>query len=199
MTWTNMTDKSTGETVTEADFDALQDNLEYLKGIVVDAVEVFIPIQNVYPSTTGGCAAPAQVEYGTNDVDMVVLDFDQTTDEYAQFQYWMPNTWDAGTVTAQFIWTAAAGSGDVIWGLQGRSYADDDAIDQAWGTPQTITDTLLAVGDIHVSAATPAITLAGTPAAGQFVQFRVYRDADADDLTADARLKGIKFTYVNAE
>jgi hypothetical protein len=150
-----------------------------------------------WPSTTNGCAAAAQTEHATNDVDLVTLDFDAASDEFAQFTTWMPDDWNGGTVTAKVAWTAASSSGDVIWGVQGRAYADDDAIDQAWGTAQTVTDTLTAVGDMCITDATSAITLAGSPAGGQIVQWRVYRDADAggDTLAADARLVAVKITY----
>ena len=137
------------------------------------------------------------VEYGTNDVDMYHLDFDQTSDEFAQWTVVMPNDWDASTITAVFYWTAASGAGDVVWGMQGRSYGDDEAIDQAWGAAQTVTDTLLLANDVHITAATGSITLAGTPAASELVQFRCYRDADSgsDTLTADARLIAIRITF----
>jgi hypothetical protein len=81
--------------------------------------------------------------------------------------------------------------------LQGRSFANDDAIDQAWGSAQTVTDTLTATGDVCVTTESNAITLAGTPTAGEFVILRAYRDADSgsDTLAADANLIGIKVYY----
>lgn len=150
------------------------------------------------PTTTAGCAEPAVVEAATNDVDYWVLAFDQTTKEYAFWDIVLPGNWDGGTIEAQFYWTAAAGSGGVRWGLQGRSFGDDDAIDQAWGTAQEVTDTLLATGDVHVSAFTAAITLAGTPAGGEYITLRAYRDpANAGDtLAADARLLAVRLRYV---
>jgi hypothetical protein len=159
--------------------------------------EIFLTAAGGWPSTTSGCADNAKTEHTTNDVDLWSLDFDPDADEYAQWSVWMPDAWDASTITFKAMWTAASSTGDVVWGLQGRAYADDDAIDQAWGTAQTVTDTLLATGDIHYTAESSAITLAGTPAAGQLVQFRVYRDADAggDTLAADAKLLGIKIYY----
>lgn len=162
--------------------------------------EIFLSAAGMWPSTTSGCATNTKNEYGTNDVDMYSLDFDASTDEYAQATVWMPDDWNAGTVTAKFMWTAASSSGDVVWGLQGISYANDDAIDSAWGTAQTATDTLTATGDICITSATSAITLAGTPAAGEPVQLRVYRDADAggDTLAADAMLLGVKIYYTRS-
>jgi len=62
-----------------------------------------------------------------------------------------------------------------------------------------VTDTLITANDVHISAATAAITLAGTPAASEFVQFRVYRDTGATDtLAGDARLLGVRITFTRA-
>lgn len=154
-----------------------------------------------FPLNTGGCAANTKVESSTNKINYYVLDFDKTTSEAAAWTVVMPDNYDGGTVTAVFYWTATSSSGGVVWALAGRSYINDDAIDQAQGTIQQITDTLIATGDVHVTSATPAITIAGTPAGGCLVQFRVTRlPADGDDtLAADARLIAVKVEYgINA-
>ena len=151
-----------------------------------------------WPSTTNGCADPQQIEYGTNDIDLWVADFDGTTDEFMQWIVVMPSDYDAGTVTAVFHWLADSASGDnVIWALQGRAYGDGEAIDQAWGTAQAVTDTNTGQNQENITAATAAITLRGTPAANEHAQFRAYRDADnvSDDLAADARLIAIRITF----
>lgn len=128
---------------------------------------------------------------------MYYLAFDQTNDEHAQWTVVMPSDYDAGTVTGVFYWTTQAGGAaeTVEWNLQGRSYADSDAIDQAWGTEQPISDTWIADNDVHITAATPAITLAGGPAASELVQFRVYRDVSGDDLGGDAWLLAVRVTF----
>lgn len=158
---------------------------------------IVLPAPAMSPTTTAGCASVATIEAGTNDVDYKVLDFDQTTEENAFASFAMPDSWDGGTITASFIWTTAASSGDVIWGIKGRSFANDDAIDQAYGTDQTVTDTFIAAGDIHKSSYTSAMTFAGSPAGGQLVQLKIYRDADAggDTLNGDARLIAVSIKY----
>ena len=127
-----------------------------------------------------------------------MLDFDSATNEFAQWLVAMPSNWNASTVTAQFYWTAASGSGDVIWGCQGYAYGDSDAIDAAMSAGVEVTDTLITALDVHISSATGAITLDGTPAAGELVVFQVYRHADDgnDTLNAvDARLLAVKIVY----
>jgi len=163
------------------------------------STNVWIPAAQWIPRTTTGCGIDSR-ELSTNKVNTDELLFDPGTDEFAQCMIVMPSNWNAGTITAQFHWTASTGSGDVVWGLSGRAYANDDALDQAQGTAQTVTDTLTAINDLEISPATSAITLGGTAAAGNPVIFEVYRDANAggDTLAADARLLGVEITYTAA-
>jgi hypothetical protein len=113
----------------------------------------------------------------------------------------MPSDYNGGTITAVFYWAAGdASTNSVEWGLAARAYADGDALDQAFGTAQEVTDANQANDDVNISAATPAITIGGTPAAGNYVQFRAYRNpADANDtLAATAELLAIRITYTRA-
>ncbi len=162
------------------------------------STNVWIPASAWIPRTTTGAGIDSR-EQSTNKINTDELLFDAGTDEFAQAMIVMPNNWNAGTVTAKFHWTASTGSGDVVWGLQGRAYANDDALDQAMGTAQTATDTLTATNDVDISPATSAITLGGTAASGNPVIFQVYRDADAagDTLGADARLLGVEISYTS--
>lgn len=156
----------------------------------------YIPAASLFGATTNG-AATGQIETSTNKVNAKVLDFDQSTEEYACINIPAPDFWDLGTVTFQFHWTAASGTGDVIWGAQGLARSNDDALDTAYGTAQEVTDTLIATNDEHVTSATSAITIAGTPAKGDQLYFRVYRKAanGSDTLSADARLIGVRIKF----
>ncbi|MDH7487521.1 MAG: hypothetical protein QHJ81_14755 [Anaerolineae bacterium] len=164
--------------------------------------EIFLTAAGGWPSTTAGCAAVTQVAFATNNVDLQLADFDPATAEYMQWTVVMPFNWNGGTVTARFYWLANdTTTNSVVWGLAGRSYCDSDAIDQEWGTAKTVTDANGgAANQLRISAATSAITLAGTPLPGELVQFRAFRDATnaADTLTADARLIGVLITYTKA-
>jgi hypothetical protein len=108
--------------------------------------------------------------------------------------------WDAGTFTAKFHWTAASGSGNVIWGIQAVTLRDNDAIDTAWGSAVEVTDTLQSALYEHISAASAACTAGGTRAAGNIVQFRVYRKAadGGDTLTTASLLLGVSISYTTA-
>lgn len=157
----------------------------------------YIPASALFPATTNGCATLAQGETSTNKINYKYLAFDQSSEEYAWTHFPTPDYWDLSTVTAKFHWTAASGSGDVIWGIAGLCRSNDDALDTALGTAQTVTDTLLATGDEHTTSATSAVTIGGTPAQGDKLYLRVYRDADAggDTLSGDAHLTGITIKF----
>jgi hypothetical protein len=53
---------------------------------------------------------------------------------------------------------------------------------------------------VNISAATAAITLAGVPAAGNYVQFRAERQSGnaSDNLAAIAELLQVRITYTRA-
>jgi hypothetical protein len=161
------------------------------------ATNLWIPASAWIPRTTGGCGVDSREIGATNRANVDELLFDAGTEEFAQALVVMPSNYNNSTVTARFYWTAAAGSGGVAWGLGGRAYGDDDALDQASGTRQVVTDTLITADDVHVTSATSAITIAGTPAANKAINYQISRDTDnaGDDLGVDARLLGVEIIF----
>jgi len=150
--------------------------------------------------TTAGCAGPTQVEAATNDINYWVLDFDTTTEEHAFWTFPMPDNWDAGVVNAIFYWTNAGGASaeTVDWGIAGVCLSNDEAIDSALGTEITTTDTFIAQGDVHISAASADITIANA-VAGELVSIVVARKTATDNMAGDARLIAVKLEYtINA-
>lgn len=152
-----------------------------------------IPIYaaQMVPRVTNGAGRVIR-ELTTNDNMVEALAFDQTTQEFAQFEVEMPESWDEGTVTFIPVWTAAAGSGNVVFALQGVAESNDDAMDVAFGTEQTSDDTLITANDRHKGPESSAITIAGTPAAGDTVVFTIKRNVASDNLSADAELQEIR-------
>ena len=158
---------------------------------------IWLPAGVLKPTTTSGCAAVATIEAVTNDIDYDVLDFDTTTDENAFCNFQLPYNYDGGTIKFRFVWTNASGGAaeTVVFELSGCSYANDEAIDQAVGTPVEVSDTWIAQGDIHISDLSEAVTLAGTPAGGEWVHLEIMRDVSQDNLTGDCRLLGVQLYY----
>lgn len=76
-------------------------------------------------------------------------------------------------------------------------FSDDDTIEAAFGSAQSVTDT----GGTTDAAETSAVTIGGTPTGGDYVIFQVFRDADngSDTLAVNAKLLGVGLFYtINA-
>ena len=163
---------------------------------------IYIDAGSMHVCTTAGSAALATNEYGTNDIDLRYFAFDDgATKERVQFKMIMPEDWDRGTIKAKFYWSSATGSSvadTVEWGIKARAIDDNDAIDAALGTPQVISDTILAASgaDMQRTAATPALTVGNAAGLGDMVVFEVYRNTDgADAMAEDAWLFGVNLQY----
>ncbi len=177
--------------------------LDASSGTLVNAAigkqSMWVPAAAMYPTQSNGCAAITGVETTAGRPDMYVLDFDASSDENAQFSIAMPSYWNEGTITFQVYWTTTATDTDgVAWALSGVVCSDNDTIDAAFGTAVVVTDDALgAAEDLCVSAESGAVTIAGTPAAGDLAYFNIMRDvSDAnDDMAEDARLIGVKIFY----
>lgn len=161
------------------------------------ATNLWIPASAWIPRTTGGCGVDSREIGATNRTNVDELLFDTGTEEFAQALVVMPSNYNNSTITARFYWTAASGSGGVAWGISGRAYGDDDALDQASGTRIVVTDTFIAANDVHVTSATSAVTIAGTPAANKAVNFQISREVGngSDTLGVDARLLGVEIIF----
>ena len=156
---------------------------------------MWIPAGSMIPQITNGPSS-GLFESSSNDIMSRTLDFNTSTDELAQFTVVMPKSWNEGTVTFRAYWTAASGSGTVLWSYAGGSFADSRALDTALGSEAvTAADTLLTALDVHVSAVSAACTIANSPAAGGLVIIRVRRDVSGDNLGVDAKLLGVQMFY----
>ena len=81
--------------------------------------------------------------------------------------------------------------------MSGVAIADDDSCNTAFGTNVVATAKAHSgtSNDIDVCAESGAVTIAGSPSTDELVFFQVMRDISADDLSADARLLGIKLFF----
>jgi len=160
---------------------------------------IWVPATTMYPTTTSGSGAIALTELTAGQPEINTLDFDASSEENAQFTVALPKSWNLGTVTYQVFWTGnSTNTGDCIWGLKGVAIANAGAIDTAFGTAVTVTDAHAGTANyLDVTSESSAITIAGSPAAGEECFFNLYRDADAggDTFSADAKLIGIKLHF----
>ncbi len=158
--------------------------------------EVYIPAGAMYGTTTDG-AAYASRELATNDIMISSFNFDTTTAEKAQFNWATPANWDAGTIRFKLYWTTTGGSSaqTIDFDLAGVAFANDDAMDSAVGTAANVSDTWIADDDLHVTSYSSAITIAGSPVAGELVVFQLSRDVATDTLGVDAEVLGVLIEY----
>lgn len=165
---------------------------------VVGKQTIWVPATAMVARTTNG-AASGTVETATNKIMLKTLDFDTATAEYAQFMIQMPKSWNESTVTFRAVWSHAATTTNfgVAWSLQAVSFADDDAADTAFGTAVAVTDTGGTTNDVYITGESSAVTVAGTPAAQEWVVFQVERTVGngSDTMAIDARLHGIQLFY----
>jgi len=158
---------------------------------------IWVPAVAMYPNTTSGCANIAQTELG-NGPELKTLDFDKDSDEFAQFAVAFPKSWNEGTVTFQAFFTAnTTNTGTTSWALQGVALADDGSLNTAFGTAVAPTAKAMSgtANDLAVTAESGAVTIAGSPSTDEYVFFQISRDVSADDLTADAKLLGVKLFF----
>lgn len=159
--------------------------------------EIWIPAGAMSSVTTNG-AAFAELELVTNDIMLVSMNFITGTSQKAQFWWTPPLNWDAGTVKFKLYWTETGGGAceTVDFDLAGTAYANSDAIDAAVGTAQNVTDTNFNVdNDMQITAFSAAITIAGTPTAGEPVLLQLSRDVASDTLAVDAKVIGIMLEF----
>lgn len=146
------------------------------------------------PDTRTGAATPAE--------SVAVLDFDTTTQEYADFLFFLPRNYASGGLTLTLIWMATtATSGAVVWAAAFRRLVDDaEDLDT---TAHAYDFNKIDAGATTASATgeqvyDPITFTDGADmdslAAGEWAILRVSRDtSDADDnMAGDAELIGIE-------
>lgn len=163
--------------------------------------EIWIPANAMTPEDANGPGAATNLWATTTDKQTVeAWDFDAAaTGESVQFTLTLPLAWDASTVKAKVFWKPVnATSGDVVWGVAGGSANDNETGGNTLGTEVTVTDTVqTGTNVVHISSATGAITIGGSPAAGHMTWFRVRRlgSNGSDTMANDARLLGLHLQY----
>jgi len=167
----------------------------FVRTLTTGLNEQFIPaVDFIAPALNPAALATRYLT--TNLQPLQTYAFDQTTQEFLWYRWVPPKRWSLGTVTFAPIWTAeGVPTGTAIFTLAGVTVSNDDPLDAVLGTGISSTDTFVLANDLHVGPTSTAITIAGVPADGDVVWFRLSRDVATDTLTADAQLIGIKLFY----
>lgn len=202
MAWITPSARTTGDLITAAIWNqdvvanpiALYDSLRSTN-------ELWVPAPAWRPHASGGCGALEDLLMSSGRY-IQGLPFDASSIESASIGIAIPKRWDEGTITMQPFWlNTAGGSGGVVWQLAGVSAGDDDTLDVAAGTAQTSVDTALVAKDLAVGPQTSAITIAGTPTAGDVTRLVLQRDPThgSDTYASDAYLIGTVLRLTTAD
>lgn len=147
-------------------------------------------------------------EYGTYDnTHFVLLGDGSSQDESVEFDYVMPPAWDRSTIKFKIYWSPGHSDANVgewvKFELSALASSNDDGLDTELGTVAIVTDEAIADDDLHITAASGALTIAGTPALGDMIHFKLSRDYDyagtGSAMDVDARIFGISIQYKKTE
>jgi hypothetical protein len=157
----------------------------------------------MYPTTTTGCNALAQVEVAPLRPELKSLDFPVAADSYAQFAIAFPKSWDRLALQYQTYWSVSGTvTGTVVFTLAAVAMSSDDPFGVNFGTavPNTALAASGTANDLMVNAKSGDVTVGGSPAENDQVFFQIARDVSAGTQPADVRLLGVKlFFTTNAE
>jgi len=156
------------------------------------------------PAATNGCAYPEIKTTSTNKITYKVCAFDKDTKEICWWNHPLPSDYKSNSVVKyRVFWEHPATTTNfkVAWDLAAVAIDDDGAIDTAVGTAIQVNDTGGTTNDLYRTATSSALTIAGTPAAGKMVYWRLRRvanDGTNDTLDVDAWLHYIEIVYTRA-
>lgn len=165
------------------------------------ATNLWVPASAWIPRSTSGAGVDSREIGATNRTNWDEVLFDTTTQEFCQATVVMPSNYNNNTISARFYWscsTAPSGSNNgIVMGIRGRAFGDNVTLDAAMGAGQTVADTVQTLNFMHVTSATPAVTIDGTPAANKAVQFEIYRapSDSLDNYGFDVRLLGVEIIF----
>lgn len=163
---------------------------------------LWIPAGAVVPSNTNGAVAET-FSLAANLTTHDVLRFLHTKDTFADFNVVLPDDWDGGAVKVKAYWlpynSDGAADQHVRFTLAGTMFGDTEALTGAMGTVANLDDQMVAVNQLHVTAAV-SLTVAGTAASGKMIHFSMSRDYDFNGgggtaLATGACLLGVLVQY----
>ena len=168
---------------------------------VIGTQQFGVGSQGIYPGITNSANAIAQREAGTFDQQVKYIAFpdSDTVDATAYLDWFPPQNWNAGTVRVKLYWTSefpSVATETIEIEVSAVARSNDDAIGGVdFGTPVAITDTFILIDDTHITSQSGAITIAGTPAKFDWVQFKFLRDVSADTLQGEVQIVGAVLEY----
>jgi len=147
---------------------------------------------SVWPSETGGCEAPAIIEFGSDEC-YYACEFD--AGEYLQVTIpGMPGGYRNGSALEVRIYQAATvGTGENTWKVELQALGNGDDLSGTWGSAVSVVDTIAVVDILYISPISSPITSANSLARHDFLQIRVELDVEASTTTY---FMGMQYRFV---
>jgi hypothetical protein len=154
-----------------------------------------------WPSLTNGCQPPQSVQTPNSQINYYHLGFPDGALTYANWQLAMPADFGGGTLAISFWWTSSTGTLGTyaIWGINAAGIYNGDTIDVGYDySASSSLSYTNGQGKLNYGQAT--INIDPEVGLGEFVQFRVSRDAlnESDNFNGTAELLAVKINYVRA-
>jgi hypothetical protein len=158
--------------------------------------EYMIPAALLQPAVNQGCGPVESLALGAGKPDLVFRAFDPVVSESGFMFLPLPKSWDGGPVSFQVTWShgVTATTFGVVWSLDGVAIGDDEPADILLGAAVEIADAGGVANRIYTTDWSAPLAVAGPPADGDVVCFRLTRDvtAVANTLAVDARLVAVR-------
>jgi hypothetical protein len=136
-----------------------------------------------------------EVNGASDQPDTNYWTFDPTTEQAIWLKVRLPKSYNNGTFTFQVHWWhPTAATFDVVWSCRAVAFSNGDALAANYGTAQTSIDSGATASTQYVSPESSAITIAGTPAAGDliFIELRRKPADGSDTLNVGAGFYGAR-------
>lgn len=165
---------------------------------------IWVPASAMSPSVSNGCAALATTEIHSSKPNILTLDFDTSTAEYAEFSVAFPKSWNKDDVTFQLYWSAnSTSSAGVAFMMQSLALNDTTNISlTGYGVQGALTDTHSASATkVNITSESSALSIGTssgpTPSDSALVYFKIQRQtySSSDTLASDVRVHGLKLFY----
>lgn len=203
MAYTAVPTVNTGDPWSASDHNTyVKENFAYFKTLTDSLVSRLsvrqLWVSNWKPTLTNGCLSSAQLETATNKVNVDYTGFVDAETKYGYANVPMPEDYTGGTVYYKVYWKHPTATKYVVrWQLSGVAVGNNETLDVATGTAVAVDDTGATADKLYISDLSGAVTIAGSPAAGELVHFLVSRAGahDNDTLDATARLIGVTIWY----
>ena len=151
---------------------------------------IFLSCAGGWASTTTGAPSPTifTETAGKQNFKGIPFIYDGAAVAYQEFGVVMPPNWDLSTIVATPYFITAgtdASSHTIIFAIQAWAWSNGDTLTQTWAGEQTSTTTVASsiANKMTIGPTTSAITVGGTPAKNDFVQFRTWRAVGTNTST----------------